>query len=555
MIAKLLMNSLYGKFGMTDERTRLEILDNTTEEDKSHVSEFLNMYGTDIIESVELDNYIIIIRNYTELFYNDKYEFFHGSDTNIAIASTITAGARVHMSKFKNNPLFKHFKVNININLSLTLPALAMRIYKSQFMPQNSIYQLGGSIERDIRESYTGGAVDVFIPHNRGEGFFTRLFKTLYYYDVNSLYPFIMANTLMPVGKPTAFEGDIRNIEPEAYGFFYCKITSPKSLLHPILQRKIKTPSGLRTIAGLGSWTGWIFSGEMDNAMKSGYQFEILKGYQFQKGNIFKEYVERMYNLRLQFVKGHPMNLIAKLLLNSLYGKFGMRVESTIIDMFDTTSENELALFNDLLEVYGPTIQDWIKIDNLYLTVRNSLGNYFYNEEEEMFHGLDVNIAIASAITGGARMWMSVFKNSSKFNLYYSDTDNIVIDRQLPSFMVGSALGQMKLEYVIRKAVFLAPKVYGLITTDGKEIIKVKGINQDLVSDIHINDLEDLMFKDASKEFTQAKWFKKVVEGNISVQDVAYTLKVTSNKRNPVYIGKVFENTKPYYYDELINNK
>ena len=34
-----------------------------------------------------------------------------------------------------------------------------------------------------------------------------------------------------------------------------------------------------------------------------------------------------MYNLRLQYDKGTPMNLIAKLLMNSLYGKFAMKLE------------------------------------------------------------------------------------------------------------------------------------------------------------------------------------------------------------------------------------
>jgi len=65
-----------------------------------------------------------------------------------------------------------------------------------------------------------------------------------------------MTNDLMPVGKPIAFLGNIRKIEPDAYGFFYCKITSPEYLEHPILQRRIKTSNGKRTIAGLGSWQG-----------------------------------------------------------------------------------------------------------------------------------------------------------------------------------------------------------------------------------------------------------------------------------------------------------
>lgn len=50
-------------------------------------------------------------------------------------------------------------------------------------------------------------------------------------------------------------------------------------------------------------------------------------------------------------------------------------------------------------------------------------------------------------------MWMSVLKNNPDFKLYYSDTDSAVVDKQLPDYMVGTGLGQFKLEYTIKKAV------------------------------------------------------------------------------------------------------
>lgn len=50
--------------------------------------------------------------------------------------------------------IFNEFQVNIT--KSLTLPALAMRIFKINFMPKDSIYQILGRPEEAIRESYTG---------------------------------------------------------------------------------------------------------------------------------------------------------------------------------------------------------------------------------------------------------------------------------------------------------------------------------------------------------------------------------------------------------------
>lgn len=68
------------------------------------------------------------------------------------------------------------------------------------------IYQLPVSIDTFVRESYTGGAVDVYIPWYRK---ILSNMPYLYYYDVTSLYPYCMSKFFMPVGLPTTFKGDI----------------------------------------------------------------------------------------------------------------------------------------------------------------------------------------------------------------------------------------------------------------------------------------------------------------------------------------------------------
>jgi hypothetical protein len=260
-----------------------------------------------------------------------------------------------------------------------------------------------------------------------------------------------------------------------------------------------------------------------------------------------------MYALRMEYSKDDPMNYVAKLLMNSLYGKFGMKPQSTKVDIYNLSLDSELKVFNEMIDKYGPTIQDWFKLDQHFVVIRDNISNPYHNEDNDHYHGLDVNVAISAAITAGGRMWMSTVKNSDKFNLYYSDTDSAIIDRPLPPFMIGDKLGQFKLEHIITRAVFLAPKVYALITEDGQEIIKVKGIKQDALLGLHIEDLENLLIKDSTKEFTQDKWFKKIFDGNITITDVAYTLKVTANKRQIIHRDNIFEATKPYNYNDLIN--
>jgi hypothetical protein len=104
------------------------------------------------------------------------------------------------------------------------------------------------------------------------------------------------------------------------------------------------------------------------------------------------------------------------------------------------------------------------------------------------------------------------------------------------------------LEHRIEKGVFLAPKVYGFKNEKGDTIIKVKGLKQESVETLTIDDLSLLLNKDTSREFIQEKWNKKLFEGEISTEDVIYTLKVNNNKRRGIYINNKLCKTVPYYY-------
>src|SRR5450631_3634555 len=106
--------------------------------------------------------------------------------------------------------------------------------------------------------------------------------------------------------------------------------------------------------------------------LKFGYQFEILNGYQFDKGDLFSGYVNKMYNLRLQYAKGHAINLIAKLLLNSLYGKFGMKLDRTEVEMFDCSTDEGKKDLKDMLDTFTESIKDYVKIDDMFIIIRDT---------------------------------------------------------------------------------------------------------------------------------------------------------------------------------------
>ncbi len=177
---------------------------------------------------------------------------------------------------------------------------------------------ISGKLFLDLKKSYTGGSTDMYIPY--GENIFG--------YDVNSLYPTIMKNEKMPVGKIIYFKGDITacaNVTTTPFGFFEVEITAPEHIKHPIIQTKVDTGNGLRTVSPLGTWKDMLFSHEIENAIKYGYKFKIISGYLFESANIFSEYIDVLYEIKQSKTKDDPMYLISKLLLNSLYGRRSRR--------------------------------------------------------------------------------------------------------------------------------------------------------------------------------------------------------------------------------------
>nr|YP_010146944.1 hypothetical protein K4014_mgp23 [Cyclocybe aegerita]QQP21453.1 hypothetical protein [Cyclocybe aegerita] len=447
------------------------------------------------------------------------------------------------ISKF-NSLIFNTF--SLNINNYPTLPSLTFAIFKSKYLKEDEVHMLSGQIAKDIRKGYTGGSVDMYIPLIEKD-------SKIFIYDINSLFPSQMFLYKFPVGTPTFFTGDITKIpsynsEEKPFGFFYCKITAPNYLEHPIIQTHFKTNEGIRTVSPLGAWEDMIFSEEMYNAMKIGYKFEILWGYTFESDNIFSEIISDLYKIRLEYSKSDPMNYIAKILMNSLYGRFGMDdnfTYSDIMDKKDYFKYEKLDKNNSILDVTE------LNNNKFLVTSKNpkvELDTILDNGTENHY----INIGIASAITAYSRIHMSKFKNNSNYKLFYTDTDSIYISKELPEELVSSTiLGKMKLEGICVDAVFLAPKVYGYKDINGKTTIKVKGLSKEGIDKLSLDDLKQLLVKDSKIESDQKKWYRSITDGNISVLNQIYTLKVTGNKRRLIYKNDILINTKPF----IINDK
>jgi len=373
-------------------------------------------------------------------------------------------------------------------------------------------------------------------------------------YDVNALYPSQMLKQDMPVGTPKYFEGDIYQFETDPFGFFEVEVDAPLDLNIPILQTRIKTKNGYRTIAPVGTWVGTYFSEEIKEAKILGYKFKTLRGYQFERANIFEKYISELSILKENSKIGSANYLIYKYLMNSLYGRFGMnpRMETTLI--IDSSTSDKY-LNNDKLMV----------TNNIDLKNGKELISYF--EEIENSNKINISIPLASAVTSYSRIFMSRFKIMLGENLFYSDTDSCYTNKTLDAKYIDERkIGKFKIERLFNKGIFLSPKMYGgkilsfsknqlcnegLLFNKFDEYVKVKGVKLS----IKFSKLLPLLFKNKHIELKQEKWFRDPDNSTIQKKESKHILQLTSNKREIIYENNKFVNTKPlilnkYNYEE-----
>jgi len=270
-----------------------------------------------------------------------------------------------------------------------------------------------------------------------------------------------------------------------------------------------------------------INSCEYYNSLKD-YDFKIIKGYHFKSGNIFFNYINDMYNLRLKYPKSDPMNLLAKLLMNSLYGRFGMKDIQTLSIFVD----------KDQLKQQGNELVTSIKLDD----------NLFFIEaivdDSKQF---EINVGIASIITAYSRVHMQKIKKFCLDNgiiIYYFDTDSIFTNKPLPDWMISNKLGDLKLEYIFDEVVFLGPKIYAGITTDGNYISKIKGFKDS--KSIPFEKMKSLLIENSSLDLTHIKWFRSLINSSIKLEKSPYLLTPTQNKRKLIFEDGIATSTIPF---------
>ena len=396
------------------------------------------------------------------------------------------------------------------------------------------------------RDAFFGGRTNaVRLYHKVNE----TLGEKIKYFDVCSLYPFVNKYKHYPIGHPKIYVGDecppLENLE----GLVKCTVLPPRDLFHPVLPVKLNKKLVFPLCATcarvenqnvcnhideerqlIGTWV----TVELKKAISKGYtlikmheawHFEVVQyDAQSGEGGLFSDYINSFLKLK-QEASGWPewcssevernnyieqfktregiqldrdaictnpgLRSLAKLMLNSFWGKFGQR---------DDLSKTTILKKGD--ELYSLLNNPNAEVSRLVPVNEDILFAHWMEHSEAISPSPNSNIFIACYTTAHARMELYSYLEALNERVLYFDTDSIIFTK-LPGEWeppVGDFLGQLTDEIsplgegcFISEFVSGGPKNYAYrvrstVKQDyDKYVCKVRGItinssNDDIVS-------------------------------------------------------------------------
>ena len=373
------------------------------------------------------------------------------------------------------------------------------------------------------RDAFCGGRTNaVKLYHRVTPG------QQIHYIDVTSLYPWVNKTCVYPKGHPRFISNPGHTDISPYFGLIQCKVLPPRHLYHPVLpyrhegkllfplcaacveQEMPKRPlercaecvhtDEQRTLTG--TWC----TPELNKAVELGYEvqyiYEVchfnetceglfedyvntwLKIKQEASGwpawctteEKKKEYVELYYQhegIRLEYdkIQKNPgLRTLAKMMLNSMWGKFGQRLNKTQVQAFDDPQAFHRFLNTSTVEVKHVSVMNEQMVEV----------HYTY-QDEDIPVSPNLNIFVACFTTCWARLRLYAALEKLGERVLYYDTDSVIYytDEGQSNPTLGNYLGDFtseldKEDYIV-EFVSGGPKNYGYQTHQGKVECKVRG--------------------------------------------------------------------------------
>ena len=352
--------------------------------------------------------------------------------------------------------------------------------------------------------------------------------QKIHYIDVTSLYPWVNKTSIYPKGHPRFIFNPGHTDIHQYFGLIQCKILPPRELYHPVLpyrhddkllfplcgrcvkeemdkpllDRSYHCPHPDEERALTSTWC----SPELQKAVELGYQvLYIYEVWHFDDTcqGLFRDYVNTWLKIKQeasgwpkddmseqakqdyiqkyfehegiqleydQIKKNPGLRTLAKLMLNSMWGKFGQRLNKTRVKEFDDPQTFHQFLNTDTIDVRQVSI-----INDQMVEVQ-----YQY-EKEDIPVSPNLNIFVACFTTCHARLKLYAALEQLQERVLYYDTDSVIFlqDEGQPNPDLGNYLGdftsELSKDEYIEEFVSGGPKNYGYTTNQGHVECKVRG--------------------------------------------------------------------------------
>ena len=389
----------------------------------------------------------------------------------------------------------------------MTIGSDALSNYKKLNCNFNKYFPiLPYEIDKDIRQSYKGGFTylnDLYKEKETGRGIV---------FDKNSMYPAKMMYERLPFGDPVFFEGKYE--EDKLYPLYIqtisCSFELKKGMI-PTIQIKnnmsflpneyVKSSDGDIVTLTLTSIDLELFLKHYDIydlKYHSGWKFRAIKG-------LFTDYIEYWTNKKIQAKKDNNGALyrIAKLMLNSLYGKFGLN--PNVRSKYPILDEDGSIKY----KMYPTETREPI-----YIPVASFITSY----------------ARSDIIESSQRIRDYSLKKYGKDLYVYSDTDSIhcLFDESEDLSEIldidDYRLGAWKLESKFSKGKYIRQKCYIELGYDEKLNVTVAGLPKKLGDIINFDNFNK-GFTTEGMNIENKKLTYKHVKGGVVLVDTDFTIK------------------------------
>lgn len=323
-----------------------------------------------------------------------------------------------------------------------------------------------------IEKYYFGGRVECF-----KKGVFD---ENLVMIDIVSAYPDAMRNNSHPYGNVTEITKDLPDTQGEVERSFIT-LTCISNGAFPVRAKSGSLSFPSSSAVAEFNVTGWEYLAAIRLKLIS--DVTIIRVVEFETKINFKKYVDKWFAIKKSSVKKSPPYQIAKLMLNSLYGKFAQ----------DSRDHKQLTLVPTSLvetaENNGMTLEGLISTNPDMAIMKEGEGSdKFYN------------LGTAASITGCVRAKLMTALATVK-DRYYCDTDSIIC-KSIGSLPLSDNIGGWEVDTEIKKLAIAGKKMYALRSPGGETKIASKGVRLTFDEVVRVAQGETVEYKNPAPSFS-----------------------------------------------------